>query len=78
MSDAPAWMRRSAVATGFGVPRAAQPEQRHDHPSASAVTGQALFYLGETDLAHKLLAIAEDEGVSRAGYALSSCRARAC
>jgi len=36
----------------------------------SAVTGQALFYLGETDLAHKLLAIAEDEGVSRAGYAL--------
>jgi len=36
----------------------------------SAITGQALFYLGETDLAHKLLAIAEDEGVSRAGYAL--------
>jgi hypothetical protein len=36
----------------------------------SAVTGQALFYLGETDLAHKLLAIAEDEGVARAGYAL--------
>jgi DNA primase catalytic core len=38
--------------------------------SYSAVTGQALFYLGETDLAHKLLAIAEDEGVARAGYAL--------
>jgi len=36
----------------------------------SAITSQALFYLGETDLAHKLLAIAEDEGVSRAGYAL--------
>jgi DNA primase len=36
----------------------------------SAVTGQALFYLGEMDLAHKILAIAEDEGVARAGYAL--------
>jgi DNA primase catalytic core len=43
------------------------PEERVTY---SAVTGQALFYLGETDLAHKLLAIAEDEGVARAGYAL--------
>ena len=28
----------------------------------SAMTGQALYYLGETDLAHKILAIAEEEG----------------
>jgi len=28
----------------------------------SAMTGQSLFYLGETDLQHKILAIAEEEG----------------
>ena len=28
------------------------------------MTGQALYYLGETDLAHKVLAIAEEEGAS--------------
>lgn len=38
--------------------------------SYSAMTGQALYYLGETDLAHKVLAIAEEEGASRASYAL--------
>ncbi len=38
--------------------------------SYSAMTGQALYYLGETDLAHKVLAIAEEEGASRATYAL--------
>ena len=32
----------------------------------SAMTGQALYYLGETDLAHKVLSIAEEEGASRA------------
>ena len=26
------------------------------------MTGQSLFYLGETDLQHKILAIAEEEG----------------
>jgi DNA primase len=36
----------------------------------SAMTGQALYYLGDADLAHKVLAIAEEEGASRAGYAL--------
>ncbi|MHC8304890.1 CHC2 zinc finger domain-containing protein [Pseudomonas sp. PB3P13] len=36
----------------------------------SAMTGQSLFYLGETDLQHKILAIAEEEGVRQAAYAL--------
>lgn len=36
----------------------------------SAMTGQSLFYMGETNLQHKILAIAEEEGASRASYAL--------
>lgn len=36
----------------------------------SAMTGQSLFYLGETHLQHKILAIAEEEGVRQAAYAL--------
>jgi len=36
----------------------------------SAMTGQSLFYLGETDLKHKILAIAEEAGVAEASYAL--------
>jgi DNA primase catalytic core len=36
----------------------------------SAVTGQSLFYLGDEDLKHKILAIVEGEGASRAAYAL--------
>ena len=36
----------------------------------SAMTGQALFYMGETDLKHRVLAIVEEEGASRAAYAL--------
>jgi len=36
----------------------------------SAMTGQSLFYMGETDLAHKVLAVAEEEGAERAAYAL--------
>ena len=36
----------------------------------SAMTGQSLFYMGETDLQHKILAIVEEEGASRASYAL--------
>jgi DNA primase catalytic core len=36
----------------------------------SAVTGQSLFYLGGEDLKHKILAIVEEEGASRAAYAL--------
>jgi len=38
--------------------------------SYSAMTGQSLFYMGETDLKHKVLAIAEEEGAERASYAL--------
>ena len=36
----------------------------------SAMTGQSLYYMGEMDLKHKVLAIAEEEGASRAAYAL--------
>jgi DNA primase len=36
----------------------------------SAMTGQSLFYMGETDLKHKILAIVEGEGAERASYAL--------
>jgi hypothetical protein len=43
------------------------PEERIQY---SAMTGQSLFYLGETDLQHKILAIAEEEGVRQAAYAL--------
>ncbi len=38
--------------------------------SFSAMTGQSLFYMGETDLQHKVLAVAEEEGAERASYAL--------
>lgn len=38
--------------------------------SYAAMTGQALFYLGETAVKHKVLAIAEEEGARDAGYAL--------
>jgi DNA primase len=38
--------------------------------SFSAMTGQSLFYMGESDLAHKVLAVAEEEGAERASYAL--------
>jgi DNA primase len=38
--------------------------------SFSAMTGQSLFYMGESDLAHKVLAVAEEEGAERAAYAL--------
>jgi len=36
----------------------------------SAMTGQSLFYMGETNLKHKILAIAEEEGAQNASYAL--------
>ena len=44
------------------------PENERVH--YSAMTGQSLFYLGEGDLKHKILAIAEEEGVRQAAYAL--------
>jgi len=36
----------------------------------SAMTGQSLFYLGETNLKNKILAIVEEEGAEKASYAL--------
>jgi DNA primase len=36
----------------------------------SAVTGQSLFYMGQSNLKHKILAIVEEEGAARASYAL--------
>lgn len=36
----------------------------------SAMTGQSLFYMGEANLKHRILAIAEEEGVASASYAL--------
>jgi DNA primase catalytic core len=36
----------------------------------SAMTGQSLYYLGEGNLKHKILAIVEEEGAEKAGYAL--------
>ncbi len=36
----------------------------------SALTAQALYYMGPDALRHKILAIAEEEGVSQAAYAL--------
>lgn len=41
-----------------------------DLASYSALTGQALYYVGATDLAHKVLAVAEEQGAARATYAL--------
>lgn len=43
------------------------PEQRIQY---SAMTGQSLFYMGETNLQHKILAISEEEGAHHASYAL--------
>ena len=36
----------------------------------SAMTGQSLFYMGETSLQNKILAISEEEGAQNASYAL--------
>ena len=41
-----------------------------DRVRYSALTGQALFYMGEKSLKHRILAISEEEGASRASYAL--------
>jgi DNA primase len=43
------------------------PEERSQY---SAMTGQSLFYMGESNLKHRILAIAEEEGAARAAYAL--------
>jgi DNA primase len=41
-----------------------------DQVKFSAMTGQSLYYMAEGDLKHKVLAIVEEEGAERAGYAL--------
>jgi DNA primase len=41
-----------------------------DQVKFSAMTGQSLFYMDETGLKHKILAIVEEEGAERASYAL--------
>lgn len=41
-----------------------------DKAQYSSMTGQSLFYMGETDRKHKVLAIVEEEGATRAAYAL--------
>ncbi|VAW69610.1 DNA primase, partial [hydrothermal vent metagenome] len=41
----------------------------HQHTFA-AMTGQSLYYMGELDLKHNILAIAEEEGAHSASYAL--------
>jgi hypothetical protein len=41
-----------------------------DQVKYSAMTGQSLFYMGETDLKHKILAIVEEEGAQKTAYAL--------
>jgi DNA primase catalytic core len=41
-----------------------------DRVKYSAMTGQSLYYLGETNLQHKILAIVEEEGAEKASYAL--------
>jgi hypothetical protein len=42
-------------------------EQREEY---SAMTGQALFYMGQKNLKHKILAVSEEQGASRAAYPL--------
>lgn len=41
-----------------------------DRVQFSSITGQSLYYMGEATLAHKVLALAEEEGAKRASYAL--------
>jgi DNA primase len=41
-----------------------------DRVKYSAMTGQSLYYMAEQELAHKVLALVEEEGAERAAYAL--------
>lgn len=41
-----------------------------DQTKFSAMTGQSLFYMGEADLKHRVLAVIEEEGAERASYPL--------
>jgi len=44
------------------------PEEQRE--SYTAMTGQALFYMGQKNLKHKILAIAEQQGAEAASYPL--------
>jgi len=44
------------------------PEEQRE--SYTAMTGQALFYMGQKNLQHKILAISEQQGADRAAYPL--------
>jgi DNA primase len=44
------------------------PEEQRE--SYTAMTGQALFYMGQKNLKHKILAISEQQGADRATYSL--------
>jgi DNA primase catalytic core len=44
------------------------PEEQRE--SYTAMTGQSLFYMGQKNLKHKILAIAEQQGAERAAYPL--------
>jgi len=72
LDDPLAVMVRSSSAAGksslLDAVLAFVPEE--DRVAYSAMTGQSLFYMGERDLAHRVLAIAEEEGAARAAYAL--------
>jgi len=48
----------------LGAPQGLQPPLFH------APTGQALFYMGQKNLKHKILAVVEEEGSERASYSL--------
>jgi DNA primase catalytic core len=41
-----------------------------DRVKYSAMTGQSLYYLGESNLKHKILAVVEEAGAEKASYAL--------
>ena len=41
-----------------------------DRIQFSSITGQSLYYMGEATLAHRVLALTEEEGAKRASYAL--------
>ena len=71
--DAPlAVLMQSSSAAGKSSPMDAvlQLIPQEERIQYSAMTGPSLFYLGETNLQHKILAIAEEEGVRQAAYAL--------
>ena len=50
---------------------------REEQVKYSAMTGQSLYYLGETNLKHKILAIVEEEGAEKASYALKLLQSEA-